>query len=246
MKRLIPAIAALVLLSATARAQFTTVGKIEFERKVNVYAQMEEMEENEWFERIKSQIPKFSSTYFDLVFDSAHSLYKPGREPETPPVKMWGGGPATDNIVYSDFAAKRVSATKIVFEQKFLVQDSIRKMDWKAKEEIRTIAGYKCHKAVGRICDSVYVVAFYTEDIVVNGGPEMFGGLPGMILELAIPRLHTTWVATKVDMVTPKAADFTAPEKGKKVTGAGLYQTIKDSFKDWGKSAARNIWWAML
>ena len=36
------------------------------------------------------------------------------------------------------------------------------------------------------MCDTVYVVAFYTEDIPVSGGPEMFGGLPGMILELTV------------------------------------------------------------
>lgn len=229
-----------------AQAQFTSMGKIEYERKVNVYAQMEEMDNNEWFERIKAQVPKFSSTYFDLIFDSARSIYKPGKEVEGGVFKMFGGGPATENIVYTDFHANKVTASKKVYEQKFLVQDSVRKIEWTVKDDIRTIANFKCRKAVGRICDSVYVVAFYAEDILLSGGPEMFGGLPGMILELAIPRLHTTWVADKVEIIAPKETDFTIPDKGKKVNENELYESVRASFKDWGKMAPRNIWWTVL
>lgn len=245
MKRILTTVA--IFAAFTAGAQHTLSGKIEFERKVNVHAQMEEMEENEWFEKIKAQMPKFNSTYFDMVFDTARSMYKPGREPETPnPFKMFGGGPATENVVYTDFAAKKVKANKVVYEQKFFVQDSMRVIDWKLKDEIRTIANFKCRKAVGRICDSVYVVAFFTEDIPVSGGPEMFGGLPGMIMELAIPRLHTTWVANKLEVVAPKDADFVVVEKGKKVNEKELGETVRTSFKSWGKMASRNIWWTVL
>lgn len=235
-----------LLTTIVARAQYTTTGKIEYERKINVYAQMAEMENNTWFEKLKSQIPKFSSTYFDLIFDTARSIYKPGKEVEGSAFKMFGGGPATENVVYTDFNAQKVTANKKVYEQKFLVQDSVRKIDWVVKDEIRTIANYKCHKAVSIICDSVYVVAFYTEDIVVSGGPEMFGGLPGMIMELAIPRLHTTWVADKVDLIAPAETDFVIPEKGKKVTEKELFEIVQASFKDWGKMAPRNIWWTVL
>jgi GLPGLI family protein len=247
MKRFLLFFSCSFLSLSALHAQFTTAGKIEYERKVNIYAQIAEMENNEWFEKLKAQIPKFSSTYFDMVFDTARSIYKPGREVEGGGMlKMFGGGPAMENVVYTDFAAKKVTANKKVYEQKFLVQDSMRKIEWTEKDEIRTIANYKCHKAVGRICDSVYVVAFYTEDIIVSGGPEMFGGLPGMIMELAIPRLHTTWVADKVELIAPKETDFTIPEKGKKVTEQELYETVKTSLKDWGKMATRNIWWIVL
>jgi len=247
MKRSLLIIALLTGAVYSSAAQYTTTGKIEYERKVNIYAQMEEMGENPFFEKMKSQIPKFNSSYFDLRFDTARSIYKPGREVEGNNIfKMFGGGPATENVVLTDFNAKRIKAFKTIFEQKFQVQDSIRVIDWKEKDELRTIAGYKCHKAVGRICDTVYVVAFYTEDIVVNGGPEMFGGLPGMIMELAIPRLHTTWTATRIELAPPVATDFVVPEKGKKVTEHELYETVKDSFKSWGKMAPRNIWWSVL
>ncbi len=241
---LIPA----VLLAATlsAHAQYTVCGKIEYERKINVFAPIKEMGWTDWLDNIKATTPQFSITYFDLLFDTTRSMYKPGKEAEGNDSKPYLVGPAKENIVYTDFIANKVTANKVVYEQKFLVVDSIRRIDWTVKDEIRTISDFKCRKAVGRICDSVYVVAFYAEDIVVSGGPEMFGGLPGMILELAIPRLHTTWVADKVELVTPKDTDFVLPEKGKKVTEKELSETIQSSFKDWGKMSARYLWWTVL
>ena len=235
----------LVMCCATANAQFIMSGKIEYERKINVLAQVEEMDDNEFIQRFKAQLPKFTSSYFDLVFDAVRCGYKPGRETEHP-LKMFGSGPATENVVYTDFTSRHVKSLKTVYEQKYLVQDTLRKLDWKEKDEIRMIAGYKCRKAVSIICDTVYVVAFYAEDIPVSGGPEMFGGLPGMILELAVPRLHTTWVATKVEQKVPPDTEYVIPEKGKKVTQKELNEKIKDSFKDWGKSASRNVWWVAL
>lgn len=245
MKKALIILQVILLAAVAAHAQFVTAGKIEYARKINIHAQMEEMEDNEWYQRIKSQLPKFTTSYFDMVFDSSHVSYKPGREGDNN-VKMFGSGPATDNVVYTDLKAGNVKSLKTVYEQKYLVQDSLRKLEWKDKDEIRIIAGYKCHKAVSIICDTVYVVAFYAEDIPVTGGPEMFSGLPGMILELAVPRLHTTWVATKVETKAPVSTDFTIPEKGKVITQKELNESIKKSFKDWGSMASRNVWWVAL
>ena len=240
----------ILLITAGARAQYTIAGKIEYERKMNVFAQMadwgDDGQENEWIANYKATNPQFRSYYFDMYFNSARSMYKPGREVEGNNKWAPGEGPAKENIVLTDFAAKQLKAVKQVYEQKFFVQDSLRKIDWKEKDEIRTIANYKCHKAVGKICDSVYIVAFYAEDIPTSAGPEMFGGLPGMILELAIPRLHTTWTATKVELMTPKETDFAIAEKGKKVNEKELYETIQSSLKDWGKWATKYIWWTVL
>src|SRR5690606_18035958 len=137
-------------------------------------------------------------------------------------------------------------ASKQVFEEKFLVQDSMRKLEWKIKDEIRIIAGYKCRKAVSKICDTVYVVAFYSEDIMVSGGPEMFSGLPGMILEIAIPRLYSTSIATKIETTPPKVEDLKVPEKGKKGSQKEMYGTVMGSVSKWGKFAHRSVWWSVL
>ena len=231
-----------------AKAQYTAQGKIEFEKKTNMHRQFTEdgdEGDNSWFEQMKSQIPKFSISYFDMYFNANKVIYKPGKETDKT-FKMWGSGPATDNVVMTDMSKKTVNSVKQIYEQKFNVTDSMRVLKWVIKDEIRTIANYKCRKAVSKICDSVYVVAFYTDDIMVSGGPEMFSGLPGMILELAIPRLYTTWVATKVEITPPREEELAFKEDGKKVTQKELEEQLQSSFKRWGKYAARNIWWCVL
>lgn len=237
----------LLLISIAAFGQHTYQGKIEYERKTNLKRVIEDMEDDnkEWIERIRDKIPTHNVRYYDLNFTTKHSIYKPGREPEKP-FNMWfARSPANENEVYTDFTTSRVTARKHIYEEKFLVKDTARKIEWKVMDEIRMIANYKCRKAVGRICDSVYVIAFYTDDIMVSGGPEMFGGLPGMILEIAIPRLHTTWIATQVS-VQPEEDAFKVPKKGKEVTQKEMYTMISTSLERWGNYAYKAIWWSML
>ena len=158
MKRLLIIILFALVSAVGSKAQYTLCGKIEYERKTNVHAVLKansDGDEDSWFEQIKAAAPKFKSLFYDLTFDTARSIYKPGREVEIAYKGYTGDGPAIDNIVLTDFATKRVKAIKHVFEQKFLVQDSMRNMDWVEKDEIRIIANFKCHKAVGKICDSV-------------------------------------------------------------------------------------------
>lgn len=60
--------------------QFISRGKIEYERKTNQHAFMDD--NNVWDAMMKKNLPKFVTYYYDLSFDKNHSLYKPGREPD--------------------------------------------------------------------------------------------------------------------------------------------------------------------
>lgn len=228
---------------------FIAKGKIEFERKTNVYKEIDAMagDDNDWIQNIKKSLPQYDVTYFDLFFDGNKSIYKPGRENLAgQKIPEWFQGPATDNIVYNDFETMQSTSIKNVFESSFLVQDSLRKIEWRITPDMRTIAGFECRKAVGRIMDSVYVIAFYTDEITVSGGPESFTGLPGMILGVAIPRINTTWFATKLILSEVKPEDLTIPKKGKKINNTQLLDQLKTSTKDWGKYGQRNIWHVMI
>ena len=228
-----------------AQTQFVLKGKIEFERKINVHKQLDPDENDNWYKEFIAKQPKFYTSYFDLQFNGNKTVYKPGRE--TDPFRNWWLiGPSKENVVVADMETQIVNSQKKVFEETYLLQDTVGNIQWKITEELRTIAGFECRKAVAIICDSVYVVAFYTDEIPVSGGPESFNGLPGMILGLAVPRLYTTWFATKVELMDPKAADFIIPSKGKKISEQNLQTVLKRSLKDWGKQGQRNIWWVML
>src|ERR1700730_12825178 len=222
------------LLPAKSQTQFLVKGKIEFERKINVHRQYEPDDNNSWFKDYIAKLPKFHTTYFDLYFSENKTLYKPGREVQGNP-NFWGIGRAKENVIVTDLEKQIFNSQKRVFEDTYLIQDTARKLDWKLENETRVIAGFECRKAVAKICDSVYVVAFYTDEITTSGGPESFCGLPGMILGLAIPRLYTTWFAKKIELVEPTANQFNPPTKGKKTNEHDLQKKLESSLKDWGK-----------
>lgn len=224
-----------------AQATFISKGKIEFERSVNVWANIK----GSFADQLKKAIPQYQKSYFNYEFDNNKSIYGPGRESDSKATSFFGA-PATDNEIYSDYTTDKSIAHKNVFEKSFLIEDSLRKAKWKITNDFREIAGFNCRRATTIIMDSVFVVAFYTDEITIPGGPESFNGLPGMILGLVINRLHTTWYATKIDVNSVNVKDITPPTKGKKTTNSEVLETLKKSLSDWGNYAARNIWAVMI
>jgi GLPGLI family protein len=232
----------LLTAAAQLKAQntiFLSAGKIEFEKKVNTYSQLED--NDTWSEIQKKTMPKFRSTYFDLLFDKNKTIYQPGRENPDNNKTFFSESIADENVIYAELDSSKSVSQKKVFEQVFLIQDSTRQIQWKITDETRMIAGFQCRRANAIIMDSVYVVAFYTDDIITTGGPESFNGLPGMILGVSLPHQHVTWFATKVSAAPVTAAQLRVPSKGKKVTNASLKEQLKERMKDWGKYAQRNL-----
>lgn len=231
----------------SAQVVFIKKGKIEFERKTNTHRLYFSGEADNWTEQFKKLVPQFRTEYFDLIFDENKSLYQPGREVDVQKTGFFEN-PALSNVVFKDFLKHAAVSQKQVFETQFLVSDSLKRFTWKLEPETRMIAGFECRKAVTKICDSVVVVAFYSEEVVLSSGPESFSGLPGMILGIAIPRLYTTWFATKIETIT--AADeklITPPAKGKKSNLSEMTNTIDQAIKSWGeKYHDRAIWFVRL
>jgi GLPGLI family protein len=231
------------LLQKAQNTVFLSAGKIEFEKKINLYAQLDE--NDSWSELEKKMMPKFKTTYFDLLFFNNKTVYRPGREnPDNN--KLWGWNVAQENTVYSELDSSKSVSQKMIFEELFIIQDSTRQIQWKITDETRVIAGFQCRRANAIIMDSVYVVAFYADDIVTPGGPESFSGLPGMILGVSLPHQHVTWFATKVSALPVTAAELKAPSRGKKVTIASLKLSLQDRMKEWGKERQKNLEAVML
>ncbi|MGE8291911.1 MAG: GLPGLI family protein [Sphingobacterium sp.] len=101
---------------------------------------------------------------------------------------------------YQNLKTKEFKSTFELAGERIVIADSTLKIKWKITNEYREIAGYQCRRANGLVLDSIYAVAFYTDQIPVSGGPSAFNGLPGMILGLAVPELHYNMFATKVEL----------------------------------------------
>lgn len=227
--------------------RFPNEGVIEFEKKVNMFAIIGKVinKDNESYlrqalEQYKKSQPQFRVLKSTLAFSNGKTLYTPIESTDN--AGGFGSLPGVEqpNTVFTDLLAGQSTVQKKVFEQTFLVKDSIRNITWKITDETREIAGYPCRRANALVLDSIYVVAFYTDKIPVSGGPESFTGLPGMILGLALPHDNMTWFATSVTE-KPVAATVKPPVKGKAVDTKGFIKTLETSLKQYGDYAKTAI-----
>lgn len=229
-------------------AHFTTDGVIEYDKTANTFAIIQrELGKNpdnfivQAFEEYKKSQPQFKVLKSTLSFSKDKSLFTP-IEPETPLNGFASNAMvAQNNTIYTDLAGGTKICKKNVFGDAFLLKDTTRKINWKITTETREIAGYACRRANAVIMDSIYVVAFYTDEIAVSGGPESFGGLPGMILGVVLPHENITWFATKVTDFGGMVKPFSPPAKGKPIDGKGFKAKIDAAMKDWGGEGRENV-----
>lgn len=229
-----------------SQVKFISSGHIEYEKRMNQYSFYDkEDEESIWIQEQKKVIPKMVTDIYSLDFTENKTVYKLAKE-NTDNKYVWGRKPSENDLNIHDLKNNSISIQRDVFEQTYLLKDSMKNYQWKITNETRTIAGFECRKAVTIICDSVYIVAFYTDEIAVSSGPESFGGLPGMILGLAVPRLQVTWFATKVELKEPSEAMLNPKQKGKAVTWEVFSKDLNKAMKDWGKYGSKVTWTFML
>jgi len=224
----------------TAHAQqFISSGMIEFEVRRNNH---KAFGDGIWAEMFKDKIPQFSTNYYHFTFSDNKSVYQYDHKDERTKLP-WNNNEGEDNVWYSDYSNGTFIDEKMVFGENFLLSDSLMKINWRiSPNETREIAGFLCRKATGIIFDSVYVFAFYTDEITVPGGPMGIQGLPGMILGITVPRMYTSWIATKLEINGVKTNTITPPQKGKKRKAAELLQNVKKATEDWGSWGQQAIW----
>jgi GLPGLI family protein len=114
-----------------------------------------------------------------------------------------------------------------VYEQlgkKYIVEDTLPKHRWKILNDIKEVAGHVCMNAY--LEDPIRkhkIIAWFAMDMPIPFGPDGYGGLPGMILELDY---NDGAVRVSADKITLKklTTELQFPEKikGKKVNQAHI------------------------
>jgi GLPGLI family protein len=193
-------------------------------------------------------IPEKNSSFFTLQFDQTATLMsavdeesatttstpsrtpsRGGRRPNSGrPERMGrsamrGGSP--DKIFYQNLT-QGSSLVQMELDEKYVLEDSLQQITWRFTDEYRQIAGYECRRVNGATPDSLYIVAFYTDQIPVSGGPALVHGLPGMILGLAIPEMHINYWAQKVDFVTDNVPQNWKDKKAKEMNMQELFESL--------------------
>jgi|GEM_PF-1191373 len=133
-------------------------------------------------------------------------------------------------------------------QQPFQLSGNFENLRWKVDPvSTREILGYTCMKATAsetenrtipsfedgkmNMRDTVItnqIVAWFTDGIASNVGPDKYNGLPGLVLGVEINNGEVTYTATNIEKKAVTDADMKINSKGKKVTREQLDKLKKE------------------
>ncbi|MBO9611849.1 MAG: GLPGLI family protein [Dyadobacter sp.] len=185
-----------------------------------------------------------SKSKMTLYFNEKQSCYTYPKVVENEHGWSWS---ERDYKIYRDFEKETKTDVIGMLGKTYIVEDSLRKPTWKVMNKIKEIAGHMCMMAVTEdTLKGQKIAAWFANDLPVSGGPELYSGLPGMILELDVNDGDMVVTAIDIKMKPVAAEDISLPKKlkGRKINdkqyGALVSAHIQDSIK-----ARRAPFWAM-
>jgi GLPGLI family protein len=218
--------------SGDAAVRTITGGKIIYERKVNLHRRLTD-------ESMKSMIPEFKASRTELDFSADASISKNIKEEEDirdqageenhGMVMKFSGG-STNDQTYKNYSTETITQQRELGPKIYIIEDTLKKQNWKLEEDAKTIKGFPCKKATTRNRDGNNVVAWYAEDIQSSSGPDLFGGLPGLILELNINDAEIVYTALEIVTKDFDKAVVKVPSDGKKITRKLYDQMMEEQF----------------
>ncbi len=190
--------------------ELLTAAEVVYEKRINRLAILRLMaSENSFYakayQEAQASDEKVILVDYTLQFDTIASRYFPSTSnPQNKALIDLPGYASTVSVV-NNFLSDSLQVQKEVFDEVYAFNRGKNDILWRITDEYRDILGFSCRRANGMTRDSLYVVAFFTNQIPFFAGPETFGGLPGMILGLALPYEQLSWFAKRIEKI-PVAA----------------------------------------
>lgn len=115
--------------------------------------------------------------------------------------------------------------------RRFLIEDEQPVFQWKLTGEQAEYLGYLVQKATAQQ-DSSVVEAWFTPQIPVPGGPELYGGLPGMILVVSVDDGAVQYSATGISLTTVSEGVIVKPTEGERVSRARYEEIVAEKLAE--------------
>ena len=115
----------------------------------------------------------------------------------------------------------------------FRIPEERPKFSWKLTGQQATFLGHPVFQAIAQQ-DSTSLEAWFTPDFPVPAGPAQYGGLPGLILTLAVDSNRIVYTATAIDTTTA-VGQIKAPSDGSKVTREEYDKIVKEKMAEIAK-----------
>ena len=216
-------------------------GIIIFEEKVNVHRSLPPDAED-----MKAMIPEFRIHQSELLFNATESLYR-NIEEEDDDTEASGGGitmkiQRPEAIFYRNFTTRRKVDFREFMGKNYLIEDTLAGGNWKMGGQSKQVLGYNCMSAT--MTDTTRkreITAWFTDALPLSAGPQTFGQLPGMVLEVDINNGEIVISAKKVEFKKLKKGELEAPKKGEKITEAEFQKRLADALRENGGRSMRII-----
>ncbi|WP_196896085.1 GLPGLI family protein [Aureivirga marina] len=236
-KLILPIILALFFIPTLVFSQNFS-GTAIYQSKINVEVDLDKDSTNtalqnpEIKKMIQQQLKKqFEKRYFlNFTSKEANFIEEEKLEVENPAVqvKVFGGTSTKQGVLYKNIAKKDYKAEKEFFGKRFLVVDKMPEYNWEMTNETKKIGNYTCHKAIAKTEEST-VTAWYTMQIPLSIGPDLYSGLPGMILEINDGKRQ--FLCTKITLNPKKEIEIKIPKNGKKVKQEQFEKIVEKKVK---------------
>jgi GLPGLI family protein len=232
------------LLLTTLQAAHAQVkeGRVVYERKINMHRRLEDPS-------MKSMLPEFNISKVELLFSSDESLLRNIKEEEDirdqagqdnngPVIRMrFGGG---DDQTYKNYREEKMIQQREMGPKKYIIEDSFPRQSWKLEDDTQTIQGHLCKAATCKGQQGNAIIAWYAEDLQSPSGPEVYGGLPGLILRLDSNDGEMVYTAVEISSTFDHKLVH-APADGKKVTRAAFKKMMDEQFGEGGPGGRPTI-----
>lgn len=238
-KYIIYCLVCFIPLMSFGQRKFISSGKILFERKIDL---QKEITAVPWLRSNPAiaQMPRYYTTSHFLYFTPHETIFR--RNPaEIDKTAYYSNDRSADDLVYTNLSKGLFSKELAFYEETVFLADSLRKLEWEMTNEVRTIAGFECRKATTIILDSLYVIAFYSDEILSNGGPLSYCKLPGMILGLVVPRMNLTFFATSVELTEPTREQLTPPASSQFLNYDSFKELIDKTVHKFGNTVGDRV-----
>jgi GLPGLI family protein len=182
-------------------------------------------------------------TYANLFFKGQETLYLDSEEEAQEREWRYSGKKETFYI-WRDYANNKVKDAIGLQGTVYLIEDSIAAPNWKILNEMKEVMGHVCMNATYTDTTTKRnFVAWFALDMPMNGGPERFSGLPGLILEVEVDNGAVIFTADKIEKKSV-AKEMVVPQKKKlkKTTEAGYNAAIKAHFDERRKNQEPPFW----
>jgi GLPGLI family protein len=235
-------LAGLLLSSSGLFAQLHE-GVITYERKINMHRRIQDEQMKAMIPEFRTSKHLLLFSDSTSVYKAVPEDEMPEAGEGGGRIIIRGGGPGDNGELYKNFAEGKSIESRELGAKTYIIEDSIKPRNWKLTGETKEILGYTCRKAVstetmtigggirinmnGNNSSSdttsrpqpkqVTVEAWYAEGITAPVGPESYGMLPGVILELNVDNGAVIYSALEVKKEVAKK-DIKEPKKGKKIT----------------------------